>query len=75
MEDGELSNTSGTCSNCQLLAQLYGCWYYDLPAPRRRAAVDSFLNSLAEEPATALAAFAAASLGDKSTMVDNVQEM
>jgi hypothetical protein len=35
-----------------------------LPAPKNRAAVDSFLNSLADEPARALLTLPAASVED-----------
>lgn len=36
----------------------------ELPAPSKRAAVDSFLNSAAAEPVRAFPAFTAASFGD-----------
>ena len=76
MEDHQLCDTRRTC--CLLAIASTGGWF-SIPAPRTRAAVDSFLNSFAEDdvPATTAAAFEAASdaegaMSDVNCRKDNI---
>lgn len=70
VEDGELSNTGRTCQSivsCAVSSQVGGRDAI-IPAPRIRAEVDSFLNSVFDDPARTSPALLAASLGEGMSM-------
>lgn len=70
VEDGELSNTGRTCASIvsRAVSGKATCQCAIIPAPRIRAEVDSFLNSVLEDPARTSPALLAASLGEGMSM-------